>query len=112
MSDRLWRTSHYGRVSEALCLALDAPTLCLAPGADSAIAHGLGYFRMTGDREAVARLEAIALAMTRLQLILRDRDLDATARTRHELAALARDWLLASPLFPGADREAAIARAA
>ena len=110
--DRQWRASHQGRISEALCAALDAPTLCLAPGAESAIGRGLAYFRAAGDRTAVARLETIAVRMAVHRRLLREQDLAEAARVRCALADLARSWLLDSPLFPESDKDMPVERAA
>ena len=112
MPDCQWRASHRGRIIEALYVALDAPTLCLAPGAESAIARGLAYYRAAGDRPAVVRLEAIAVQMAVHRGLLREQDLAEAARVRRKLAELARSWLLDAPLFPESEQEGPAVHAA
>ena len=99
MADRLWRASHYGKVSEALAVALDMPTRSLAPGTEAAVANALVHFRASGMRDEAVRLERLSIEMVKLRNALRDRDDAAASTARAILAAETREWLLAAPML-------------
>lgn len=100
MLDLAWRNSLYGMVYDALSRSLEPCARNVVPGTEAVIARAFNHFRAEGDAGAAAILEAMGLAVSRLQLALRARREEEHARIRHELGRLAWALVLCSPMIP------------
>ncbi len=100
MVDRCWIESRYRLIHAMIVAFVEGDTLNVAPGTPGAIMRAIDHFRARGESHAVARLEVIALAVTRLQLELRSDPGGDHRGHRAELRRLAALWLRESPMFP------------
>lgn len=98
--DHAWRASHYAAVHDVLTRFFDSGARRPAAGMEGAIGRAQAHFARSGDRIALARLEAISIAVFRLRQSLLARTEAEFRATERELADLARDWFLEAPMFP------------
>ena len=100
MQDQGWIHSDFGAVYSALNRSLEPHARNVACGTEAAISRALCHFRAGGDRESVARLEAIAMTICQLQRALRRGDEPRYRTLRYELGRMTMGWLFCAPMFP------------
>ena len=100
MQDQGWIHSYFGGVYHALNRSLEPHARNVACGTDAAISRALCHFRTVGDRQSVARLEALAMTIFQLQQALRLGDEPRYRTHRYELGRMTMDWLFCAPMFP------------
>lgn len=89
----------YARVYQALDVALASGERAVAPGTEAAVQAAIAELRASnGPAEAVARLEAISVDLTRLRSALRAGDDAEYQSQRARLSAITEEWLRNAPL--------------
>lgn len=110
--DAAWRASLHCAVHARLAASLDLWSANVAPGTAAIVGRAIDRFRGAGARETVARLEALSIAISRLQQAARAPGQADCPAARHALRRLTRDWLESAPMFPGEAESAPLRLAA
>lgn len=98
--EQTWCNGYYSAVHERLLLFLESGIRRLPPGTEGVVVRAQAHFGGIGDSAAVARLEAISLALVRIHRAIWTGDDEDFVRQSQRLDEAARAWFAAAPMFP------------